>query len=258
MIFKNIFILLIFVFFADSICAAPVGIMEVLQGEVKITGFNQPKFHKKSRKRINIYNGDEIQTGRDTQAVILLIQPQDRIILFSNTLFILEEVTNRKRDFAMLTGKGNYRVARSRSSSRSNFRLRTTNANIAIRAARFIVGIVDNTTNVLMVRGKLTLAEINYPDVEIDLLIDQASRIVQVALPTNPVLIPKMTIAYIEQGESADVFEFVKFGKPVTAREVKKSQSDNEKASSEKEPADQTTTSDDDAEASEQDEKFNE
>lgn len=228
--------ILTLVFLGTGIVSAQVvGKMTLEQGIVKLRRNTIDSIHRQAGKEIEVRNRDEIQTGPNSLATIRLQGKEDEIRLFSNTFFVLSSIEAETSEVAMPIGKSRILIKPRKivknEKTRRPFRLRTTNALIGVKGTDFIVGVLAGSTNLLTLQGIVALANINAPDVEIEVKLNQASRIQQDGRPTAPVEVPPQARETIIASDTPASFNTVTFGEEIPAQEGETGAQQDESAS---------------------------
>jgi hypothetical protein len=244
--------------------AEPVGILTLERGKVKLRRQTVDTLYTKPGELIPLKNGDELQTGVDTRAKIVMNNNQDDVDLFSKTYFIVEAVDSQQRAFQLPVGKAHFRVGQPAAGVAARpFRLRAANALVGVKGTEFVVGVADGNSSLLAVSGLVSMANAAIPNVEIEVQPSQASRIQPDKPPTAPVTVTPQVMENIIAGDSAEEFDAVEFGDVVDvpaeeeeeeAEEEEEEEEESEEESEEEEDTEEDAEDQSDEEAEESDE----
>ncbi|MCP4754495.1 MAG: FecR domain-containing protein [Proteobacteria bacterium] len=204
--------------FADS-----VGTLLLQRGIIKLQRGELHEIYRETGRRIQVANGDRIQTGPNTRVKIEFLT-EDSTELFSDTFFTILVAGEENTSLSMPTGKGRFKVKKSKRTigKRRRFRLRTANASIGVKGTDFVLGSVDGKTSLLTISGIVTLANIATPEVTVSIAANQASQIRQDAKPTAPIVVPPQLQEKIIESDSAKAFEDVTFGAEISGTQTAK------------------------------------
>ena len=227
-------IFLLFPFLTSELAAQSKGTLTLEKGTIKLRRDFDDRFYQEAGKEIPIQYGDEIQTGKDTRALLFFTEQQNTVNLFSNTFFVISEVEQEADNVFMPIGKAHFTVKKIKpiQKNKKRFRLRTANALIGVKGTEFVVGVGDGDTSLLTLSGSVSLANIEAPDVEVTVQVNQASQIQQSSTPTSPVVIPPAVQQSIITGDSAQSFNEVQFGEVIGDTKTQKEEETKEKKKS--------------------------
>lgn len=203
--------------------AETVGTLTMESGMIKLRRNRMDTLYMDPGLQLPVENGDEIQTGLKTRAIIRMAAQPDTVELFSSTFFTVKAVTAEKTELLMPAGKARFQVERPQKplrKKRRRFRLRTANAVIGVKGTRFVVGVLNGNTNVLTLSGIVSLSSIAVPDVEVVVRPNQASKIQANQQPTAPVTVAPDLQERIISSESAESFEQIDYGTVNEVNEV--------------------------------------
>src|SRR3989339_884776 len=77
-----------------TLWAAPVtkvGVMTINKGSVKVRRDKKDIIYKKPGQKVDLYNGDSLQSGANSEAQVLITAKGDEITLFSNSFLGVED-----------------------------------------------------------------------------------------------------------------------------------------------------------------------
>ncbi len=247
---KRLIILILFVGSADFVVADSIGTLSLEKGTIRIRRTMVDQFYSEPSTKIAILNKDEIQTGFNTSAKLILKAKKDIIELFSNTFFKVSNISEKTDDVRMPIGKARFSINKSkRRLKKRRFRIKTANASINVKGTEFVIGSHEGSTNLLTISGIVTMANINTPEIVVEVKMNQVSQIRPNAQPTLPVVVPPKVKQVILTTDSPKAFQETKFGdeiKPTVTKPEKKSSSsikpENGKEGNEKESGLQTSS----------------
>ena len=126
---------------------------------------------------------------------------------------------------SLLTGKAKFKI-RGKKTKKKKFLVRTVTATIGVRGTDFVLTTTNAQTNLLTISGIVTLAPIDMPDVEIEVLVNEVSSVEADSTPTEPVIVTPEVMEEIVNSDSSDAFENVEFGEELDADEVRQDNKD--------------------------------
>jgi len=245
---KNLIPLLtvVFILFSHGTSLAQnvsVGTMTLDKGIVKVRRALVDKIYRKVGDKIPIHNLDEIQTGKYSSVTIKLDAKGDKLELYSQSFFKIDNVTRESSQISMSIGKARFKIKKGRQPlkrRKKRFRVRTANAVVGVKGTEFIMATGVDVTNVLTVEGIVSMANISAPDVEVDVSANQVSRVSKNLSPAAPVKVPPSVQANILNTDSPAAFNNVKFGEVVPSP-APKTEPKKKTTSGKSEPAKATT-----------------
>ena len=211
-------------FAADCIYAKEVGSLTLKKGVVRIRRSLIDTLYTQPGKKIIVHERDEIQTGADTRGIIDITAKGDNIDLYPNTFLTIDEVAEKSR-YSMPVGKVYIKVNKPKlRNKKRRFRLRAANASIGVKGTEFVVGVQGDTTNLLTVSGIVTMANINAPEVEVEVAQNQATRIVANQKPAPPVEVTPEVKEAIIKSDTTESFQKIEIKEtPAEASQKKQS-----------------------------------
>lgn len=217
-------------FAVGCIYAKEVGSLTLKKGVVRIRRNLIDTLHSQAGKKISIQERDEIQAGANTRGVIDITAKGDQIELYPNTFLTIDEISEKSR-FSLPVGKVFIKVNKPKlRKKRRNFRLRAANASIGVKGTEFVVGVQGDTTSLLTVSGVVTMANLNAPEVEVEVSKNQATQVVADKKPTPPVEVTPEIKEAIIKSDSAETFQKVEVKEAPTGTSQKKGSSAKTKA----------------------------
>lgn len=231
--FKVYFILIFLISGFASITIANT--LSLKKGSVKIRRDGKDLIYRTKGKTVQLQNKDMVQTSQNSLAIIELKEKKDQIILQSRSFFQVELAESGSPKISMPIGKARFKITK-RKNRKRRFRVKTANAIIGVKGTDFIVATGEGSTSLLTISGIVSIANIQTPDVSIDVIKSQATQIQRNLRPTIPVaLSPQVQSAIIKADSPKQAFSTVKFGALIAAPEQKKSQKKSEKTEGRKE-----------------------
>lgn len=222
----------------------PVGTMTLNKGGVKLRRAKVDTFYRVSGEKIPIHNLDEIQTGKDSSITIELNAKDDKLELYSQSAFKIDQVTAEGSQLSMSIGKARFKIKKgirplkSRKKRRDRFRVRTANAIVGVKGTEFVMSTGAEVTNILTIEGVVNVASVTVPDIDVDVGENQVSQIKQSLTPTQPVTVPPSVQQNILNTDSPSAFNNVTFGTTISATNAKPETKKKRSGSGEK-PSDQ-------------------
>lgn len=217
-----------------------VGIMTLNKGVVKLRRNLVDSVYRKVGETVPVSNLDEIQTGKDSNVTIELKAKDDKLELYSQSFFKIDQVTPESSSLSMSIGKARFKIKkgikprRSLKKRRKRFRVRTANAIVGVKGTEFVMAAGTDVTSVLTIEGTVDVASVSAPDIEVEVGENQASQIKQAAPPTKPVTVPPSIKEDILNADTPNAFNKVTFGETVSTSDVKQDSKKKNQASQEK------------------------
>jgi len=243
-----------------SLCASSgyskQGILFLERGSVKLMSpppNSQTRIIDEDFSKVIISSGEKIHTGKDTSVKIKIRGKKEIIELSSSVFFQLGKITKKRSRVSLFTGKAKFKI-RGKKSKKKKFLVRTITATIGVKGTDFVLTTTNSQTNLLTLSGIVTLAPISMPDVEIEVLVNEASSVEANTPPTEPVIVTPEVMEEIINSDSPDAFENVEFGEELDADEVRQ---DN-KEKKEKEEQEELVEEEEEKPLEEPEEKINE
>jgi len=140
--------------------------VESVSGEVWVKKAGGSKEFKAYRN-MTLNQGDHIRTGKDSSAVLVVLDQEDKITIGSNTSMYLSELKDSAggKSTSMNLWNGSAYVSASKKSSGDKFRVETPTAVMGIRGTNFTVSHNANETDIVVHSGvvEATIQEIAGP-----------------------------------------------------------------------------------------------
>ncbi|MDT8448134.1 MAG: FecR family protein [bacterium] len=229
----------------DLAAAEVVARMTLVEGTIKVRRGGKDLIYRRKGEKIELSNGDSIQTGANTKAQVVLLAKEDTIDLASNSFLNVNNVSGDTRELGMPIGKAQFKVKPLTSPLAPGavrpFRIRTVNALVGVKGTEFVLGTGAEQTSLLTLEGNVTIANIKTPDVEVEVKQNQVAQITKAAPPTQPVAVSPQQAQNIVTADSPKAFSTVQFGEPVSStkdskkKEEKKDEKKEEKKDEKKE-----------------------
>ena len=103
-------VLSLLIVFGTSVFAQG-GTLRLEKGVVKLLREGRSQFLSSVGEKYRLQHGDRLHTGPDTRAIVAVRGESEVIELFSNAFLHFKGVTTSQTKIALLTGKGNFKVA---------------------------------------------------------------------------------------------------------------------------------------------------
>ena len=210
-----------------SLCASSgyskQGILFLERGSVKLMSpppNSQTRIIDEDFSKVIISSGEKVHTGKNTSVKIKIRGKKEIIELSSSVFFQLGKITKKRSRVSLFTGKAKFKI-RGKKSKKKKFLVRTITATIGVKGTDFVLTTTNAQTNLLTLSGIVTLAPISMPDVEIEVLVNEASSVEANTPPTEPVIVTPEVMEEIINSDSPDAFENVEFGEELDADEVR-------------------------------------
>jgi FecR-like protein len=190
--------------------------LELIKGKVKIRSKGVDMIFDIAGQKVPIANGDQIQTGRDSQVKIHLQEQGDAIELQSFSIFKVAVGEENIDKMVLPVGKARFKVRKRTGLKKKRFRVRTGNALVGVKGTEWVMSSGGGDTSVLTISGVVSLANILAPDITVDIPLNQASRIEQNKLPTTPVIVPPQVREQVIAADSRNAFGSINYGSVIT------------------------------------------
>ena len=253
---KHVALLFVFMSLCASSGYSKQGILFLERGSVKLMSpppNSQTRIIDEDFSKVIISSGEKVHTGKNTSVKIKIRGKKEIIELSSSVFFQLGKITKKRSRVSLLTGKAKFKI-RGKKSKKKKFLVRTITATIGVKGTDFVLTTTNSQTNLLTLSGIVTLAPISMPDVEIEVLVNEASSVEANTPPTEPVIVTPEVMEEIINSDSPDAFENVEFGEELDADEVRQ---DN-KEKKEKEEQEELVEEEEEKPLEEPEEKINE
>jgi len=253
---KHGILIFVFLFLFESSAHSKQGILFLERGSVKLMSpppNSQTRIIDEDFSKVIISSGEKIHTGKNTSVKIKIRGKKEIIELSSSVFFQLGKITKKRSRVSLFTGKAKFKI-RGKKSKKKKFLVRTITATIGVKGTDFVLTTTNAQTNLLTLSGIVTLAPISMPDVEIEVLVNEASSVEANTPPTEPVIVTPEVMEEIINSDSPDAFENVEFGEELDADEVRQ---DN-KEKKEKEEQEELVEEEEEKPLEEPEEKINE
>ena len=197
-----------------STTPSPVGEILVEAGRIKVQRGEKTMILLESTERKSVFEGDLFHSGPQGRGQIFLRQEKDIVTLYSNTFFSVDKVSEEETSLGMNIGKAIFKVL---SRFRMNrFKVKTATATIGVKGTEFVVDSNEQRTFVLTLFGVVGMANIRFPDQEVLIRANQASRVEPEAPPAPPVDVePDKQETIIEEDSNSESFENLPFEEPI-------------------------------------------
>jgi len=238
---KHVALLFVFMFLCASSGYSKQGIMFLERGSVKLMSpppNSQTRIIDEDFSKVIISSGEKVHTGKNTSVKIKIRGKKEIIELSSSVFFQLEKITKKRSMVSLFTGKAKFKI-RGKKSKKKKFLVRTVTATIGVKGTDFVLTTTNAQTNLLTLSGIVTLAPISMPDVEIEVLVNEASSVEANTPPTEPVIVTPEVMEEIINSDSPDAFENVEFGEEVNADEVRQDNKDKKEKEEQEELAEE-------------------
>jgi len=253
---KHGILIFVFLFLFESSAHSKQGILFLERGSVKLMSpppNSQTRIIDEDFSKVIISSGEKVHTGKNTSVKIKIRGKKEIIELSSSVFFQLGKITKKRSRVSLFTGKAKFKI-RGKKSKKKKFLVRTVTATIGVKGTDFVLTTTNAQTNLLTLSGIVTLAPISMPDVEIEVLVNEASSVEANTPPTEPVIVTPEVMEEIINSDSPDAFENVEFGEELDADEVRQ---DN-KEKKEKEEQEELVEEEEEKPLEEPEEKINE
>ncbi len=223
-------ILLSFLLIVTLLTGRPLmanGVLFLKEGSVKIVDPKRTRVYTLPGARVPLLRGYRVQTGKNTKVYIRILIKPEVIELLSRSFFRMGKITSETSNMALLTGKGRFKVGKSRlkrklKTGSKRFHVRTVTALVGVKGTEFVVAATNVQTHLLTLSGTVSIAQVEMPDVEIYVPENRVSTVREQEPPTAPVEVTTELRREILSADSPEIFENVTFGKTVDPDEVRR------------------------------------
>lgn len=223
------------------------GVLKVVKGDVRVKT-SQSSEVKKARVGDKVFPKDQIQTGKDSRAKIVMIDTNE-INISPDTELIIEgyefkpEQNKKTALLNVLSGKIRSKVNQKYDGTTNKFEVRTPSAVAGVRGTDFFTSFNRETraTQVLTFEGKVNFGSLGPSGAMInpvEVKVGQTSTSLPNQAPSLPAAVPKAEMAKFDQStdaEKAPLPSAQKEGRTPAATEEKPKES-NKEAPAEKKP----------------------
>jgi len=254
---KHGILIFVFLFLFESSSYSKQGILFLERGSVKLMSpppNSQTRIIDEDFSKVIISSGEKIHTGKDTSVKIKIRGKKEIIELSSSVFFQLGKITKKRSRVSLFTGKAKFKI-RGKKSKKKKFLVRTITATIGVKGTDFVLTTTNAQTNLLTLSGIVTLAPISMPDVEIEVLVNEASSVEANTPPTEPVIVTPEVMEEIINSDSPDAFENVEFGEELDADEVRQDNKEKKEKEEQEEIVEEEEQKEEDEEIVEEEEK---
>jgi len=257
---KHGILIFVFLFLFESSAHSKQGILFLERGSVKLMSpppNSQTRIIDEDFSKVIISSGEKIHTGKNTSVKIKIRGKKEIIELSSSVFFQLGKISKKRSRVSLFTGKAKFKI-RGKKSKKKKFLVRTVTATIGVKGTDFVLTTTNAQTNLLTLSGIVTLAPISMPDVEIEVLVNEASSVEANTPPTEPVIVTPEVMEEIINSDSPDAFENVEFGEELDADEVRQDNKEKKEKEEQEELVEEEEQKEEDEEIVEEEDKSEE
>lgn len=244
---KSVLFGLVGLFISFQLMAAPVGVLVVEKGIIKLRRNTIDRIIRESDREIPVEAKDEIQTGKTTRVKLMLREKNETILLFSNSFFSVSSVVDEGSEVSLPIGKIRCIVTPTLTTikkAKRHFRVRTITAIVGVKGSDFVVQSDGISTNLLTIEGVIGFANVESPEVSVDVTKNQASKTTTDAPPTPPADVPPEVAETIATQDTTPEWEGVEFNEPPAPPPAdegeEETQEEDQQQEDEEEPEQQT------------------
>jgi FecR-like protein len=200
--------------FFPVVSAEPVGSLSILKGAVRIRHLSLDNVYRDTEVTIPVHNGDIIHTGFSSRAKIHFDKNGDNLEVYEKTFLTIDDVGGESDKLYMPKGKTRFTLKKLKKPSRmgkKRFVLRTVNALVGVKGTDFIVGTGEGLTSIVTISGVVDIANLEIPEIEIELSGSYASRVRLDNKPIDPIKVSPEAIEKIITSDSAKAFGEIPF-----------------------------------------------
>ncbi len=162
------------------------------------------KWNQIPKAGIRLALGDKLRIGPTATVGLNFLETGDRVLLYSNSLFVVREVKKEKSIVDLWLGKAKFLVKKALSSDRQRFQVRTRGSIIGVKGTEFWVNTSDQKTSVLCLEGEVELKSPQFPNVAVSVKANQLSLATQGQKPLPSVDLEEDTVKSVSQSLSDD------------------------------------------------------
>jgi FecR-like protein/fibronectin type III domain protein len=191
--------------------------MVLKSGKVVVASGKSSKTYTKKGQTITFFDKDRISTGKKSRVLVKAKTTGDEFEVYSSSSVKVMKHGKTVGNIRLETGKARFLMRKSGTRKR-NIRISTANALIGVKGTEFVVDSTQEGTSLLTLKGRVSLANANKPDVQVEVTANQVSRVQPAKLPAKPVKVSAAKIRQILNSDKPGSFKGVKFGAPVSGK----------------------------------------
>ncbi len=193
--------------------------------------------YEREGQKILIFNGDRIQTGRNSHVKISLKEQGDLIELQSFSFFKVAIGEENIDKMVLPVGKARFKVRKRTGLKKKRFRVKTGNALVGVKGTEWVMSSGEGDTAVLTISGTVSLASILAPEIAVDVTENQASKIEQNKPPTTPIVVPPQVRQQVLSSDSRKAFGNIKYGSVISVTKEQQEKIQKKAKQKEEKPA---------------------
>lgn len=202
-IFASLFLFL----FTPSPSAAEIGTLVINKGIVHIRRGHRDITLRTPYRKTEIHESDIIHTGKNTLVSIRMPSIGHDVNIYSNTVYMVPKNRKKELNSTVPFGKVRFLINRLKLLIRQKVSIKTTTAIIGVKGTDFIIGVRGTETDLVTIEGIVGFANIQKPEIEVEVTANHGSRTVKNQPPQIPIPIKREQVEKLIIGDDVSSFE---------------------------------------------------
>jgi hypothetical protein len=195
-------------------------VIRLLEGRLKLQLGTEARFltHNDPQNplEVKLLVGEQMQTGVGTQAEVSLRGGEEIIKMRSGTLLTVSTLDEQATKLFMPVGDAQFEVDPNRAIKRL-FQVQTNTSIASVTGTRFGIRAKVKKigqaakTGLITIAGKVGLAPVSAPNVQVEVNAGEASQVEEGKAPTAPISVPPEVLASVDEGGGGDALDTMTF-----------------------------------------------
>jgi hypothetical protein len=195
-------------------------VIRLLEGRLKLQLGTEARFltHNDPQNplEVKLLVGEQMQTGVGTQAEVSLRGGEEIIKMRSGTLLTVSTLDEQATKLFMPVGDAQFEVDPNRAIKRL-FQVQTNTSIASVTGTRFGIRAKVKKigqaakTGLITIAGKVGLAPVSAPNVQVEVNAGEASQVEDGKAPTAPISVPPEVLASVDEGGGGDALDTMTF-----------------------------------------------
>ncbi|MEK9813053.1 MAG: FecR domain-containing protein [Bordetella sp.] len=195
-------------------------VIRLLEGRLKLQLGTEARFltHNDPQNplEVKLLVGEQMQTGVGTQAEVSLRGGEEIIKMRSGTLLTVSTLDEQATKLFMPVGDAQFEVDPNRAIKRL-FQVQTNTSIASVTGTRFSLKAAAKKigqaakTGMITIAGKVGLAPVSAPNVQVEVNAGEASQVEEGKAPTAPISVPPEVLASVDEGGGGDALDTMTF-----------------------------------------------
>ena len=212
------------------------------KGSVQISRAGKTQLYKWNqipKAGIRLAVGDKLRIGPNATVGVSFLDTGDHVLLYANSLFVIQQVKKEKSIVDLWLGKAKFLVKKLLISGQQRFQVRTRGSIIGVKGTEFWVNTANQETSVLCLEGEVEFRSEQFPTVAVSIKANQLSLLSSGSQkPLPSVTLTKESVQNVDQAWDEDQPVDVKKvyqESPEATVQISSLNQDNEEANTEEE-----------------------